>query len=313
MTADPDRARRANRAALVLRPPRVAALALCGAGAGLLLAVGLGLVAAIRDQEVSAITFAYGLAGVLSAVGIVAFLWSLFAQMRLRYTLGREALILDSAAGRTIVPLRQIDRLQVGNELLGSGRTGRLARWLPWLGSLANPRLGRTERFTPAIATGELVLVRTLATSYLIALAGADLDVLEAELPRRQEADPVSGGEIRRYPSGLARLAHWDDKPTHVLALGAALANALLFAYVCALYQRLPDFLPLHFNTAGIADYVGSRVEVWRLPLIGSATLALNFALGTLASAEDRFLARVLLLAAVGVQALLLVALVRLT
>jgi hypothetical protein len=115
-----------------------------------------------------------------------------------------------------------------------------------------------------------------------------------------------TGGSQRRRP----RWPRASDRPiwTDRWAAGLALAGlALIGALSLTLRQRfeaLPELIAIHFNAYGEVDLIGSKSEIYKLPLIGTLIWAANGAIATVASPNDRVLARVALGAALLVEAL---------
>ena len=73
---------------------------------------------------------------------------------------------------------------------------------------------------------------------------------------------------------------------------------ALTVAFALVLRQRfetLPELIALHFNPFGEADLIGSRNDIFKLPLIGGLIWAANAVLAVVTSPLDRLLARAVL------------------
>ena len=121
-------------------------------------------------------------------------------------------------------------------------------------------------------------------------------------------------GPLRALPEEvqLAPLAAWDvwrDRTLWGLALLGAVANVLLFGYLCWRYTSLPSFLPLHFGPLGQVDRIGERSELFRLPLIGLFAWTLDTAAAATLPACLRSAGYLLLGGAIVIQALLAVGL----
>ena len=86
------------------------------------------------------------------------------------------------------------------------------------------------------------------------------------------------------------------------LLLGAVAANAALFFYLLAIYERLPAFLPLHFDASGEVDRIAFKSESFKMPFIGLGILAANFLLSGPLQGKERLTARLLMAAALLVQ-----------
>ena len=89
---------------------------------------------------------------------------------------------------------------------------------------------------------------------------------------------------LRRRPAGrkTRRVSWftwriWRDQTARLL-LGAAVAiNLGLFAFLCARFPKLDLQLPLHFNIQGFADRIGTKTELFALPIIGLIILRAFF------------------------------------
>ena len=97
------------------------------------------------------------------------------------------------------------------------------------------------------------------------------------------------------------------------IAAGAGLVCLLLTLAVVSMgYTGLPEQVVLRFDSAGQPSVIGSRSDVARLPLVGLAVLVLNLLLGVWVHPRDRLLAHVLWIGGAAMQAVLLVAVIRL-
>jgi hypothetical protein len=84
----------------------------------------------------------------------------------------------------------------------------------------------------------------------------------------------------------------------------------LVGAFALVLRQRFetfPELIALHFNPFGEADLIGSRSDIYKLPLIGAIVWGTNMVLAVVASPLDRVLARAALGTTIFVVALICV------
>jgi hypothetical protein len=90
------------------------------------------------------------------------------------------------------------------------------------------------------------------------------------------------------HPARWATWSIWTDQTAWVL-LGAAVAiNVGLFGYLCAHFPSLDLQLPLHFNSLGQADRIGTKMELFALPIIGMIILGTNLVLGLILYRRER-------------------------
>ena len=68
----------------------------------------------------------------------------------------------------------------------------------------------------------------------------------------------------------------------------AAVINAALFGYVSARFPTLDPQLPLHFNRLGYVDRIGTKMELFALPIIALIILGTNLVLGLLLYRHER-------------------------
>ena len=65
-------------------------------------------------------------------------------------------------------------------------------------------------------------------------------------------------------------------EPFDNFLLGISLTSAIGLILIPAFnYARLPDKIPLHFDINGTADRYGNKLELWIIPTIGIALIAL--------------------------------------
>jgi len=92
------------------------------------------------------------------------------------------------------------------------------------------------------------------------------------------------------------------------LALAVVLTLAMV-GYLLVQYDQLPRSLVLHWNANGLPDRIGTRRDLWLLPVITAIVTIANIGLAWLAETFDRFAARLLLAGACMVQVVAWVAL----
>ena len=87
--------------------------------------------------------------------------------------------------------------------------------------------------------------------------------------------------------------------------MAGLLLNAAFALVLRQRFETFPELIALHFNPFGEADLIGSRSDIFKLPLIGALIWAANTLLAVVASPLDRVLSRAALGTSVFVAALL--------
>jgi hypothetical protein len=95
------------------------------------------------------------------------------------------------------------------------------------------------------------------------------------------------------------------------VAVGALLL-LLTVAAIAIGFDRLPTEIALRFDSSGQPSQIAPRADLLRLPAFGFLWLVVDWALGVWLHPRERLLARLLWLGGAVLQALLLVAVVRL-
>lgn len=109
-----------------------------------------------------------------------------------------------------------------------------------------------------------------------------------------------------RVPSAPARVALLArDHLWQVFFALAVLGNVTLFAYLWLRFDTLPDLIPLHFDSSGLADRIEAKSAIWGIPVIGSIVLMINTVAGLVLHSRERAATILLLVGALLVQVLL--------
>ena len=163
------------------------------------------------------------------------------------------------------------------------------------------PGIGRT-RFLATRPLEEQLLLVTPGRAFAISPDDSDafLDAFES----RQQMGPnrLLDQSVRRPRWFTWPL--WTDQTAWVLLGVAGIVNLGLFGYLCLRFPGLDFQLPLHFNSLGQADRIGTKVELFALPIIGLIILATNLGLGLFLYRRERAGSYLLWGAAAAVQAL---------
>jgi hypothetical protein len=266
--------------------------------------IWIGLYLARRSPDL--ISFLVGLAGLLTLPLLALLAYGIYGLISLTYDINRDRLLIRWAAVEHVVPLGHITHVVQGGRLSGSIRW----RGMRWPGHVVGR--GETQQWGPLVsfATAPLsrqLLLVTPSRAYGISPAKPQEFLAGLEVRRQMGALRALPEEVRLAP--LATWRVWHDRTLWGLALAGALANALLFGYLCWRYASLPSFLPLHFDSLGQVDRIGERSELFRLPVIGLLALAVDATVAVILPSWLRPAGYLLVGGAIVVQALLGVAL----
>ena len=91
------------------------------------------------------------------------------------------------------------------------------------------------------------------------------------------------------------------------LALGGLALNGAFALVLRQRFETFPELIALHFNPFGEADLIGTRADIFKLPMIGAVIWGVNALLAVVASPLDRVLARAALGTSIFVLALICV------
>ncbi len=250
-----------------------------GVGIGAMLAILLldGLLLLIlRSQPLSFFSFLLGLLIFLSSPVLAILAYLLYGLFSLRYLLGRDSLVISWARRQEIIPLAAIESVVSAEK----AREKLKITGLRWPGyCIARGRHDKAGEvlFYSTDRPSEQLLIATPTMSYVISPSNPTgfLSALRA----RQSLGPAQGLQQAREERGLMALPIWRDWKALGMAASGALANAGLFAYITARYPSLPELVPL-LSEAGQVKLIGTKEELFELPIIGLIVLLANTVLG---------------------------------
>jgi hypothetical protein len=255
----------------------------------------------VRGQPATFTSFFLGLlmALSLSLVAILGYL--LYGLFSLSYLIGRDSLVISWARRREIIPLAAIESV-VSVETLEGGIKIRGLRLPGYCIARGHSDKKGEILFYSTDRPAEQLLLTTPSMSYVI--SPSNLTGFLSALRARQSLGPARELQQTREDRGLMALPIWHDWKALGLAALGAIANVSLFAYITARYPYLPELVPL-LSEAGQVKLIGTKEDLFEMPIIGLVVLLANTILGFVLHRWERPLAYFLVAIAVLVQILI--------
>jgi hypothetical protein len=250
--------------------------------AGLAL-LDLGLLFLLTNEPVTFLSFLWGalLLVSLPAVGFIAFWTSSLGSTR--YHVFGDALVIEWGRIQQVVPIAQI-RSIVRGEVLREVKRFRGVRWPGCYvghGQVTSHDGSIIDQETIFYATRPLRAQLLLVTnSVAYGLSPVDLDNFADCLRALRVPEFVGGNELPASDLGPLNWRLWQEGGMRLIITLAGILNFALFAYLCAIYSRLPATVPLHFDGSGVVDRIGNPIGLFVLPLLGLLAWLANGALG---------------------------------
>lgn len=254
----------------------------------LLVIVMLGLAIV---SPTSILTFLLGL-GALAALACAGFLayWT-WGLSHARYTLDRNALVIQWGAYERQVPLDAIQQVLTAAEVKGLRLRGVL-RWPGfWVGVGHAPEPGPVY-FYATQPLNRMIFIQTAQRVY--AISPTDQEGFLAALRERQEMGPTQEvKESERHPA-FFDWQIWRDSMVWGLLGSSALLWVLLLAVLTWRFPTLPPEIVLRTDAQGAPLLVASATRVFYLAILGAIFLLLNGGIGLIFYRRERMLARIL-------------------
>jgi len=256
----------------------------------------------IPEQKIDFFTFVMGLIVLLSVPVLLVLLYQTLNWATLRYHLDRNGVTVRWFGAKQIIPIRNIQRIIHGHDL---GDIVVRRRGLHWPGHERGmglvPGIGRTHFFATRPLSEQLLLI-TPGSAFGISLSDPEGFLAGFRVRREMGPNRLLDQEILR--DRWLTLPLWTDQTAWVLMGVALVVNLGLFGYLCTRFPGLDFQLPLHFNSLGQPDRIGTKMELFALPIIGLIILSTNVALGLALYRRERAGSYLLWGAAAAVQAL---------
>jgi hypothetical protein len=256
----------------------------------------------IRAQRVSFFAFFIGLVVLLSVPVLVFLVYQTMTCLTLRYRLDRNGLFIRWVGAQQSVPIRDIQRIASGSQLGGTIVRRHGIRW---------PGHERGEGLVPSIGRTHFLATQSLKDQLVIVTPGLAFGIsphdpegfLQA-FEARRELGPNRLLERHSRHSRWFIWPLWTDRTAWALLGIAVIINLALFGYLSARFPSLDLQVPLHFDNQGLADRIGTKIELFTLPVIGLIILGTNLILGLALYKRERAGSYLLWGAAGAVQAL---------
>lgn len=250
-----------------------------GLGIGAMVAVcllDLVLLYSLRSQTPSFVSFILGMVVALSVPLLIILGYLLYGLFSLKYLIGRDTLVISWARRQEIVPLTAIEAVVPLKKLDETIKV----RGFCWPGHCIAQ--GRGENIGEVlcystVGPAEGLVITTPSVSFVI--SPANPTGFLAALQARRKLGPAQELKQTRSDQGLAGLAIWRDWKVLGLAALAGAANASLFGYIAFRYPDLPDLVPL-LSEGGQVRLIGTKQELFELPVIGLIVFVANTILG---------------------------------
>lgn len=229
---------------------------------------------------------------------------------RLGYLLSADRLIIRWSGPTETIHLDEIDGIYAGQRL---GRIHRV-RGVNWpgyyVGTVRSRTMGALQVFCTDLSVDALSIVTTPERCYV--LSPADPPAFRRELIQRIQNAPERGSEDVDARDAAER---WSSSLPRPLVAGLATgALVLLFAAFVAVvqhYPALPETLTLAGRLTGGVETTAPKGELYALPALGAAILALNLLLSVLLQRRERSAPVLLCATAYVVEAVVLLATLR--
>jgi hypothetical protein len=232
----------------------------------------------IRTREISFWTFVITLVVLCSVPALLFLFYQTVSCLTLRYRLDRNGVTIRWAGTEQVIPIRSILRIVPGSQFEGTIVHRRGPHWPGHeRGDGLVPGMGRT-RFLASRPLAEQLLLVTSSRAF--AISPWDPDAFLRAFESRRELGPNRLLEQEMRPAAWATWSFWSDQRVWLLLGAAIIINVALFGFICARFPGLDAQLPLHFGRLGQVDRIGTKAELFALPIIGLIILGTNLILG---------------------------------
>ncbi|NTW00427.1 MAG: hypothetical protein HGA19_03870 [Oscillochloris sp.] len=279
-------------------------LALAATGAGMLLVQISKALAQPPEQWPINLNLYLQMLGELALLLITALLaYRVAATFTLAYSVDRNGFYIFWLGNRSVVPLGQIESVESGMRVRGSG--GLLRSIGYYHGHVQLPD-GRVIHQFSTLPLSRALILHTTNGSY--AISPRDVDTFVQELEQRRRIGAIqqlsTGVEVGR----MFLYAFWEDRVVRTALIMAVALGLLLVGWLTAIYPNLPAMIDLRTDAAGMAAGLRPRHQVLFLPLAAVAIILINAGFGLSLYSRTPIGARLLQIASTLAQILFAVA-----
>jgi hypothetical protein len=240
----------------------------------------------IQSRQIAFFSFLMGLIVVLSLPVLIWFVYQTASGLTLRYYLDRNGVAVRWAGNEWIIPIRAIQRIVLGDDLESAIVRRRGVRWRGHeRGEGMVPSIGRTRFLATRPLPEQLLLV---TPGQAVAISPRDAEGFLEAYESRRELGPNRLLEQEVRQASWLNWPLWTDRTARALLGAGAVINVALFGYLSARFPNLDPQLPLHFNSLGYVDRIGTKIELLALPIIALIILGTNLVLGLLLYKRER-------------------------
>ncbi|HEU4324319.1 MAG TPA: PH domain-containing protein [Roseiflexaceae bacterium] len=241
----------------------------------------------------------------LALAAIVAFLgYRTIAALTLAYELDRNGLYITWLGNRAVVPLEQIQTVDVG--VAATTLSWRIIQGLGSYWGYGQANNGKALFLFATRPLDQCLVIHTGDSVY--AISPRDHEAFVQDLEQRRNLGATMPLAATVQPGRMVGYAFWSDRTVRLLVLVAFALNLLVLAVLAARYPGLTDTIQMRFNAAGEVQELRPRHQVLFLPMAAFGLSLLNTGLGLLLYRNQQLGARLLQGASVIVQVLFAVA-----
>lgn len=266
----------------------------------------VALMAAAALVPLSFSTFLFAVAALLLLVLTLYLVVQAWQMREVNYTLDRNSFVIRWGDAREVVPMGDVQRVIAATDVEQGLRFLRfpLPGW--WFGTARHPALGAIRMYATAPLDQQVIIV-TPEQSYAVSPYDdeAFLDAFRTRLVMR----PTQNVHHTRLLPAYMQWPIWRDTAALVLLILAIAINLVTFGLSAGRFPGAPAQLALHFDSAGVADRLGEKAQLFVPPVIALITLLVNIGVGlALYRKGERLAAQLLWGGSIAVQLLFVVA-----